>query len=39
VTAVLAFLLFDERLGPLALAGMALTVLGVALVVAKPRRP
>lgn len=38
VTAVLAFLLFDERLGPLALAGMALTVFGVALVVARPRR-
>lgn len=38
VTAVIAFLLFDERLGPLALAGMAVTVLGVALVVVRPRR-
>lgn len=38
VTALLAFLLFGERLGPLALAGMAVTVLGVALVVAPGRR-
>lgn len=38
VTAVIAFLLFDERLGPLALAGMVVTVLGVALVVVRPRR-
>lgn len=38
VTALLAFLLFGERLGPLALAGMAVTVLGVALVVAPVRR-
>ncbi|SMF48286.1 EamA-like transporter family protein [Tistlia consotensis] len=38
VTAVIAFLLFDERLGPLALAGMAVTVLGVALVVIRPHR-
>lgn len=38
VTAVIAFLLFDERLGPVALAGMAVTVLGVALVVVRPRR-
>ncbi len=38
VTAVIAFLLFDERLGPLALGGMAITVVGVALVVVRPRR-
>ncbi|MEX0758512.1 MAG: DMT family transporter [Tistlia sp.] len=37
VTAVMAYLLFGEALGPLALAGMALTVLGVALVVVRPR--
>ncbi|HKU99126.1 MAG TPA: EamA family transporter, partial [Vineibacter sp.] len=30
-TAVMAWLLFDERLGVLALAGMAVTVVGVAL--------
>ncbi|ABC20941.1 DMT family transporter [Rhodospirillum rubrum] len=36
-TALMAWGLFDERLGPLALAGMAVTVAGVALVVA-PRR-
>lgn len=35
VTAVLAFLLFDEALTPLALSGMATTALGVALVVRK----
>ena len=33
VTALVAFFLFDERLGPLALAGMVVAVLGVALVV------
>ncbi len=33
VTAVMAWLLFDERLGALALAGMAVTIVGVALVV------
>ena len=33
VTALVAFFLFDERLGPLALAGMLVAVLGVALVV------
>lgn len=33
VTAVMAFFLFDERLGPVALAGMAVAVVGVALVV------
>ena len=32
-TAALAWLLFDERLGPLALLGMAVTALGVALVI------
>jgi drug/metabolite transporter (DMT)-like permease len=37
VTAVFAFLLFDERLGPVALAGMAVAVLGVALVVTERR--
>ena len=36
-TAVLAWLIFDERFGPLALAGMALVVLGVALVNLTPR--
>ena len=35
VTAVLAYLLFDEMLTPVALAGMAATALGVALVVRK----
>jgi drug/metabolite transporter (DMT)-like permease len=38
VTALIAWLLFDERLGPLALLGMAVAVLGVALVVL-PQRP
>lgn len=33
VTAVIAYLLFDEKLGPVALVGMAIAVLGVALVV------
>ena len=37
-TAVLAWLLFDEYLGPLVLLGMALTALGVALVVQSPAR-
>jgi drug/metabolite transporter (DMT)-like permease len=32
-TAVIAYLMFDERLGPLGIAGFALAVLGVALVV------
>ena len=36
VTAVIAFLLFDERLGALALGGMAVTVVGVALVEVRP---
>jgi drug/metabolite transporter (DMT)-like permease len=31
ITAVMALLMFGETLGPLAVAGMALTVLGVAL--------
>jgi drug/metabolite transporter (DMT)-like permease len=31
-TAVMAFLLFDERLAPVALAGLAASALGVALV-------
>ncbi|NBC32044.1 MAG: EamA family transporter [Alphaproteobacteria bacterium] len=35
-TAVVAWLLFDERFGLVALAGMAVTVAGVALVVARP---
>ena len=35
VTAILAFVLFDEALTPLALAGMAATAIGVALVVRK----
>ena len=35
VTAVLAWALFDETLGPVAIAGMAVAVLGVALVVRK----
>jgi drug/metabolite transporter (DMT)-like permease len=33
ITAVIAYLMFDERLGPLGIAGFALAVLGVALVV------
>ena len=37
VTALVAFFLFDERLGPLALAGMVVAVLGVALVVTERR--
>jgi drug/metabolite transporter (DMT)-like permease len=37
VTALMAYALFDERLGWLALAGMGLTVVGVALVVARSR--
>jgi drug/metabolite transporter (DMT)-like permease len=37
-TAVIAFFLFDERLNALALAGMAATVIGVALVNLKPAR-
>ncbi len=37
VTAVMAFFLFDERLGPVALAGMAVAVVGVALVVTERR--
>ena len=37
VTAIMAFAIFGERLSPPALTGMALTVLGVALVVVRPR--
>jgi drug/metabolite transporter (DMT)-like permease len=37
VTALVAWPLFGERLGPLELAGMALTVTGVALANAAPR--
>ena len=37
-TAVLAWFLFDERFGPMALAGMAVAVCGVALVVVKSGR-
>ncbi|ALG69376.1 EamA family transporter [Beggiatoa leptomitoformis] len=37
VTALEAFILFDEKLGVFALCGMALTVIGVALVVVKKR--
>ena len=37
-TALLAWLLFDELLGPLVLAGLALTALGVGLVVRAPLR-
>lgn len=36
-TAVLAWLMFDERLAPVALAGMALVVVAVALVTWKPK--
>jgi drug/metabolite transporter (DMT)-like permease len=35
LTAIEAYLLFDERLGALALAGMALAMLGVALVLGR----
>jgi drug/metabolite transporter (DMT)-like permease len=38
VTALEAFILFDERLGPMAMAGGAVAVAGVALVVASGRR-
>jgi len=38
VTAIMAFAFFGERLSPLALIGMALTVLGVALVVVRTRQ-
>lgn len=37
-TAILAWLLFDETFGPLALAGMVLAVVGVALVNLAPRK-
>lgn len=37
VTALVAWLMFDERLGPLALAGLAVAAAGVALVVARKR--
>lgn len=37
ITALEAYLLFNERLGALALAGMVLAVVGVALVLARPR--
>ena len=36
-TAVLAWLIFDERFGPIALAGMALVVVGVALINLAPQ--
>jgi drug/metabolite transporter (DMT)-like permease len=36
-TALEAFVLFDERLGPAALAGMLVAVIGVGLVVIRPR--
>ena len=39
VTAVLAFVLFDEPLGALAIAGLAIAALGVSLVVLAPRQP
>jgi drug/metabolite transporter (DMT)-like permease len=38
VTALMAWLMFDERLGAMALAGMAVTIAGVALVVRNPVR-
>ena len=38
VTAIMAWAVFRETLAPLAIAGMALTVVGVALVAAGPRR-
>jgi len=37
LTALLAWLLFGERFGPIAWAGMAVTIAGVALVVRRPR--
>ena len=37
LTALLAWLLFRERFGPIAWAGMAVTIAGVALVVRRPR--
>jgi drug/metabolite transporter (DMT)-like permease len=39
VTALMAWLLFDERLGVPALIGMVVTIVGVALVVRAPARP
>ncbi len=39
VTALVAFFLFDERLTPVALAGMGVAVLGVALVVTERKAP
>ena len=36
-TAVIAYLMFDERLGVLALAGMVVTAMGVALVNRRPQ--
>lgn len=38
VTAVIAWILFDERMGTMALAGMAVAAAGVALVVSRPAR-
>jgi drug/metabolite transporter (DMT)-like permease len=38
-TALEAYLLFDERLGPLSLVGVGVAAVGVALVVAPPRSP
>jgi len=39
VTALEAFILFDERLGPMAIAGGVVAVAGVALVVTGGPRP
>jgi drug/metabolite transporter (DMT)-like permease len=39
VTALMAWLMFDERLGLPALVGMVVTIAGVALVVRSPARP
>jgi drug/metabolite transporter (DMT)-like permease len=39
VTAVMALVLFAEPLGALAVAGLAIAALGVALVVRAPRQP
>jgi len=38
VTSIMAYFLFDETLGPLALAGMGITVVGVALATRQPRQ-
>lgn len=39
VTAIMAYFLFDETLGPLALTGMGITVVGVALATRQARQP